>query len=236
MGTTTSWLATAATAFVLTLPWTNVGAQERAKPFAVLPGGALAFKAVVSLRESRFANLVEQRTDFSCGAAALASILNEAYGWGLTEEMVIRGMLRTGDAELIHNQGFSMLDMKRYVESLGMRARGYRIDSQRLESIKVPTIVLLNVRGYKHFVVLMRTDNNWVYVGDPVLGHKKMPIDDFSKGWNGIVFAIIGPGYDRRNALLSPPEPLTARHRLDLFSPVKDAELMEFGFIQSDFF
>ncbi|WP_153020675.1 C39 family peptidase [Pseudomonas sp. BMS12] len=223
-------------AVALTLPPAPVSAQDRAKPFAVLPGGALAFKTVVSLRERRFANLVEQRTDFSCGAAALASILNEAYGWGLSEEMVIRGMLRAGDTELIHSQGFSMLDMKNYVESLGMRARGYRIEAQRLASIKVPTIVLLNVRGYKHFVVLLRTDNDWVYVGDPVLGHKKMTIDDFSQGWNGIVFAIIGPGYDRRNALLSPPEPLTARHRLDRFNPVKDAELMEFGFIQSDFF
>ncbi|MEW5073456.1 peptidase C39, partial [Pseudomonas aeruginosa] len=30
--------------------------------------------------------------------------------------------------------------------------------------------------------------------------------------------------------------PLTARNRLDRFKPVRDAELMEFGFIQSDFF
>ena len=50
------------------------------------------------------------------------------------------------------------------------------------------------------------------------------------------VFAIIGPGYDKTNALLSPPAPLTVKNKLDMFSPVKDAELMDFGFIQSDFF
>ena len=47
---------------------------------------------------------------------------------------------------------------------------------------------------------------------------------------------MIGPGYDRTNALLSPPEPLTAKDRINAFRPVQDAELMEYGFIQSDFF
>jgi predicted double-glycine peptidase len=212
-------------------------AETMRKPFAVLPGGALAFKAVVSFRERRFLNLVEQSTDFSCGAAALATVLNEAYGWRLSEEDVIQGMLAEGDTETIQVQGFSMLDMKRYAESLGLRARGYRIDAPRLQQLKIPTIVLLNIRGYKHFVVLQRIDQGWVYVGDPVLGHKKMSMDDFLQGWNGITLAVIGPGYDRDNALLKPPEPLTARdHRLNGFNPVRDAELMEFGFIQSDFF
>jgi hypothetical protein len=36
--------------------------------------------------------------------------------------------------------------------------------------------------------------------------------------------------------LRSPPVPLTAKNKLDGFNPVKDAELMDFGFIQSDFF
>ncbi|MBM7061998.1 C39 family peptidase [Pseudomonas sp. UL073] len=211
-------------------------AEQRAKPFAVLPGGGLAYKAVVSIRERRFSNLVEQKTDFSCGAAAIATVLNEAYGWRLEEEDVIKGMLVNGDADLIATQGFSMLDMKRYAESLGLRARGYRVGADKLEAIKIPTIVLLNVRGYKHFVVLQRTADDWAYIGDPVLGHKKMTLEEFKKGWNGIAFALIGPGYDRANALMSPPEPLTARNKLDRFSPVKDAELMEFGFIQSDFF
>lgn len=205
--------------------------------FAVLPGGAAAFKDVQSMRERRFSNLVEQKTDFSCGAAAMATLLNEAYGWELSEEDVIRGMLdQAADVEQVRHQGFSMLDMKRYAQSLGLRARGYRIDKSNLQRVTVPVIVLIDVRGYKHFVVMQRSADGWVYVGDPVLGHKKLPLDDFSQGWNGIVFALIGPGYDRNNALMRPPEPLTARHRLRDFKPVKDAELMEFGFIQSDFF
>lgn len=219
----------------LLLPTTEI-AQSAEIRFAALPGGNLAYKQVVSIRERRFKDLVEQKTDFSCGAAAMATILNRAYGWNLQEDDVIRGMLASADPEVVRMQGFSMLDMKRYAESLGLRARGYRVDPAKLESIKVPSIVLLDVRGYKHFVILQRTFNGYVYLGDSVLGHKKLSLDEFTKGWNGIIFALIGPGYDRNNSLLSPPEPLTAKNRIHSFSPVKDAELMEFGFIQSDFF
>ena len=205
-------------------------------PLAVLPGGGMVFKPLESMRERRFSDLVEQKTDFSCGAAAVATILNQAYGWDLSEEDVIHGMLAVADEEQVRSQGFSMLDMKRYVTSLGMRARGYRIDSNQLSSVSIPVIVLIEVRGYKHFVVMQRTADDWVYVGDPVLGHKKLSMEEFTQGWNGIVFALIGPGYDRNNPLLDPPEPLTARHRLPGYKLVNDAELMEFGFIQSDFF
>lgn len=131
---------------------------------------------------------------------------------------------------------FSMLDMKRYLESIGMRARGYKIGPETLVTVKIPVVVLLEIRGYKHFVVLQRADKDWVYIGDPVLGHKRYSHDDFVKGWNGIVFAILGEGYDKANALLDPPTPLTAKNQMNEFRPVGDAELMDFGFIQSDFF
>ena len=177
-------------------------------PIAALPGGTLVYKPVQSLRERRFADLVQQKTDFSCGAAALATVLKQAYWLDVDEHQVIEGM----------------------------RARGYRVEPDTLEKVSIPVIVLMDIRGYKHFVVLQRIDTGWAYIGDPVLGHKRYKFDDFLKGWNGIIFAVIGPGYDKANALLDPPAPLTAKNRVNGFYPVEDAQLMEFGFIQSDFF
>jgi len=210
--------------------------QAAQMPVAALPGGNLVYKQVQSVRERKFADLVEQKTDFSCGAAALATVLRQAYWLDVDEEHIIKGMLANADQNLVRTQGFSMLDMKRYIESIGMRARGYRIPPDKLQAVTIPVVVLMEIRGYKHFVVMQRAQEDWVYIGDPVLGHKRYSHEDFVKGWNGIVFAIIGPGYDKANALLSPPDPLTAKNKLDAFNPVKDAELMEFGFIQSDFF
>ena len=209
--------------------------QAARLPFAVLPGGNMAFLDVQSIRERRFNNLVQQETDFSCGAASLATVLREAYDFDVNEQMVIEGMLLEADQNIVRTQGFSMLDMKRYVEAIGLRARGYRITPAGLQQLKVPAVVLQEVRGYKHFVVLLRSDEQHVYIGDPVLGHKRYTLDEFVQGWNGIVFAVIGPGYNRLNALLDPPEPLTAKEHMG-FQPVRDAELMEFSFIQSDFF
>lgn len=205
-------------------------------PLSVLPGGAVVYKPIQSIRERKFADLVQQKTDFSCGAAALATILRQAYWLDVNEEQIIEGMLTHADQDLVRVQGFSMLDMKRYVESIGMRARGYRVAPETLNDIRIPVVVLMDIRGYKHFVVLQKVHKGWVYIGDPVLGHKRYQVDDFVKGWNGIIFAVIGQGYDKTNALLDPPVPLTAKNRLDTFSPVQDAELLDFGFIRSDFF
>lgn len=94
----------------------------------------------------------------------------------------------------------------------------------------------MDVRGYKHFVVMQKVDKGWVYIGDPVLGHRRYKVDDFLKGWNGIIFAVIGQGYDKNNILLDPPLPLTAKGRVNNFTPVQDSELLDFGFIRSDFF
>ncbi len=180
--------------------------------------------------------MVLQMEAAECGAAALATILRQAYWLDVDEHQIIEGMLAHADQDLVRTQGFSMLDMKRYVESLGMRARGYRVAPDTLHSVRIPVVVLMDVRGYKHFVVMQKVDKGWVYVGDPVLGHRRYKIDDFLKGWNGIIFAVIGQGYDKNNVLLDPPLPLTAKGRVNNFTPVKDTELLDFGFIKSDFF
>ena len=133
---------------------------------SAMPGGAVIFKKVESIRERKFANLVEQKTDFSCGAAALATILRQGYWLDVDEDHVIKGMLVNADQNLVRTQGFSMLDMKRYLESIGMRARGYKIGPETLVTVKIPVVVLLEIRGYKHFVVLQRADKDWVYIGD----------------------------------------------------------------------
>ena len=71
----------------------DLTAQAATLGFPALPGGGLVYKQVQSIRERRFADLVEQKTDFSCGAAALATILEKAYGAPLDEQAVIQGML-----------------------------------------------------------------------------------------------------------------------------------------------
>lgn len=193
-------------------------------------------QGLTNLRAQRFQYLVMQKTDYSCGAAALATILSQAYDWPVNEYDVISGMLLEADLETVMAKGFSMLDMKRYVARLGLRARGYKVDQDALMKLRIPTIVLLDLDGYKHFVVLQRIEGNQVFLGDPARGNLMVDYDDFAASWNGLVLGIIGPGYVRDNPLVTRAAPLTLRHRHQHMRLASDNELMEFGFIQSDFF
>ena len=204
----------------------------------ILPGGGLIRKNVLSIKELRYVNLIRQNTDFSCGAASLATLLKYAYQMDVDEEDVLRGLMAVSNAKIARAQGFSMLNLKNYLANLGLRGRGYEAGADMLDKIKVPTLVLLNIKGYKHFVVLKRSTPEQIYLADPALGNRVMPRDEFLKAWqeSGIIFAVLGKGYVKDNILLHPEPLLTARKHIDTFRPVRDAELLDFGFMHRELF
>jgi uncharacterized protein len=200
----------------------------------ILPGGDVIHKNLVSMHELKFVDMVPQHTDFSCGAAALATILKYAYNQTLTEDDVIEGLMKVSNIDLVRQKGFSLLDIKNYTQSIGMRGRGYNVKPDTLEKIHIPTIVLLNYKGYKHFVVLKKATADKAYIADPALGNRIMTRSEFDADWNGIVFAVVGQGFDRDSVLLRPKEALTARNLIDNYHPLTDAELFDYGFVRSD--
>ncbi len=200
----------------------------------VVPGMGTYSKPIQSIRERKFEHVIEQKTDFSCGAASLASLLKFAYDrHEINEQKVLIGMLEHADLGLVKEQGFSLLNMKRYLQSQGLRGRGYKVGEAEMSLLKIPAIVLLNDGGYSHFVVFRRHDEGEVYLGDPALGNRIMSMDEFNQKWNGVVFVVIGQDYQRDNPLLHPRAKLTL-NTLDPLSPMTDAELLEFGFSYSD--
>ncbi|RLA09323.1 MAG: peptidase C39 [Gammaproteobacteria bacterium] len=193
-------------------------------------------KEVVSFRERKFENLVEQKYDFSCGAAALTTILVYAYHLDVDEMTVLKGLATVSDEEVVRKKGFSLLDIRKYVDTLGLRGRGYKVPATNLEQIKIPTIVRVNIRGYHHFVVLKKVEGDKVFVGDPALGNRVIDRDEFVNGWSGSIFAVVGKGFDRRTVLLQPSQAPTARKFLFDKAPVTNSELLDFGFTHADFF
>jgi predicted double-glycine peptidase len=162
-------------------------------------------KRVVSIKEAKFKNVVSQNFDFSCGAAALATLLKYQYGKEVTETDVIKGMLAYGDKILIKKRGFSFLDMKIYSQTLGFQANGYKLKIEQLRQVKIPTIVLINIRGYNHFVVLKGVVGERVYTADPAWGNKVMELEEFLKSWNNVIFVAAGPK-EGKPAGLAPAE------------------------------
>lgn len=169
---------------------------ERTSPVDLtrLTGASLTpvVKPMRTLRDLRYRELLRQRYDFSCGSAALASLLHYGYGLDVDEPALIETMMVGVDPHEVVRNGFSMLDMKRYVEGIGLRAHGFRIDADALYRLQMPVIALLDIRGYRHFVVVKGAAGGRVFVADPALGHRVMPEAEFVRGWNGIVLAVVG--------------------------------------------
>ncbi|WP_205123616.1 C39 family peptidase [Cognatilysobacter lacus] len=194
-------------------------------------------KDVVTLRDLRYRDMVRQRYDFSCGSAALATLLNYGYGEHVSEPEMIRRMMVGTDAKTVVQQGFSMLDMKRYVEGRGMQARGFRVDAAALYRLRMPVIALLDLKGYKHFVIVKGAEAGRVFVADPALGHRVMNENDFTRGWNGIVLAVIGDRPLLDSALVNNRESLALRRRVEtLGSATQPVPVVELGLVRADLF
>ena len=146
---------------------------------------------VTSLKEARFRTTVRQQYDFSCGSAAVATLLTYQYGIPVDEADVFRHMYATGDQARIRVEGFSLLDMQRYLASRGFQADGFQVPLDRLLEQGLPAIVLVNDRGYRHFVVVRGLRHGRVLVADPARGARAIPRRDFDRIWDNRVLFVV---------------------------------------------
>lgn len=147
-------------------------------------GGAFSLK-LTSLKELRWKTVIRQQYDFSCGSAAVATLLSYHYDTPVTEAEVFEEMFLTGDQAKIQTDGFSMLDMKRFLDKRGLKSDGFRMTLDKLARIGVPGIVLINTRGYLHFVVVKGIEHDRVVVADPALGTTVWSRENFQSVWGG---------------------------------------------------
>jgi uncharacterized protein len=146
--------------------------------------------SVMSWRDIPFRTVVRQQYDYSCGSAAVATLLRFHYGNEVGESEVFESMFERGDQERIRRVGFSMLDMRSYLETRGYTADGLRLDLDRLATLDVPAIALITHDNYRHFVVVKGISADRVLVGDPTFGLQSYTRAEFEAVWNGVVLAI----------------------------------------------
>jgi predicted double-glycine peptidase len=188
-----SRFAAALLAGALTVPFAPVGATGTARFFGE-GGGAVSVsvKTVKELRQQRaFSSTIHQQYDFSCGSAALATLLTHHYNRPVTEAQVFEAMFQQGDQQKIKRAGFSLLDMKRYLEARGYQADGFEVSLDRLGEARVPAIALIRENGYNHFVVIKGLREDRVLVGDPSVGARVMTRDEFERVWHGGLLFVI---------------------------------------------
>jgi predicted double-glycine peptidase len=144
-----------------------------------------------TLKEVKFRDTIKQKYDFSCGSAAVATLLTYQYDYPVNEQVVFEQMYTHGDRRKINKEGFSLLDIKLYLESIGFDADGFHASLDQLQKAGLPAIVLIQDRGYHHFVVIKGIRYGRVLVGDPALGTRVIPINRFNTLWkSGLLFVI----------------------------------------------
>lgn len=153
--------------------------------------GARYRLAVTSLKEARFQGTVRQRYDFSCGSAAVATLLTYQYGQPVSEEAVFTQMYAHGNQAKIRKEGFSLLDIKRYLEARGYAADGFEVPLEKLVENRLPAIVLISEKGYHHFVVIKGLANGRVLVGDPATGTHAMSRQRFEQIWEDHILFVV---------------------------------------------
>ncbi|HGM2232402.1 TPA: C39 family peptidase, partial [Neisseria gonorrhoeae] len=145
-------------------------------PFAEENPIAYGKVKIQSWKARRDFNIVKQDLDFSCGAASVATLLNNFYGQTLTEEEVLE---KLGKEQM----RASFEDMRRIMPDLGFEAKGYALSFEQLAQLKIPVIVYLKYRKDDHFSVLRGVDGNTVLLADPSPGHVSMSRAQFLEAW-----------------------------------------------------
>lgn len=152
-------------------------------------------------------NVVMQKRDYSCGAAALATLLRYHWGDDFTEARLLQqvvGMLTVDEMKERIENGLSLTDLRRLAVRVGYQASIGRLKLKDLSESKIPLVVGIVVNDFDHFVVYRGTDGRYVYLADPARGNVRTPTQEFLKQWQkNMALVVVKPGHGEK-ARVSP--------------------------------
>ena len=146
-----------------------------------------------SLLDIRFKNVVRQKLDFSCGAAALSTLLTYYFGDDTSEAElldILENSLSADENDQRALTGYSLLDLKNAASVKGYDSAGYRLSFEQLRQLASPVIVYVVPLGYKHFAVLRGVVGDRVWLADPSRGNLRMSVSRFKNEWGGVAFVL----------------------------------------------
>ena len=152
---------------------TNSIKSESAVLITPTLAGRVPVKSWKTMRDER---IVKQDKDYSCGAASLATLLNEQYNQKVTEEEILKAMNKEDDRA-------SFEDMANIMPQFGFKAQGFAASWEQLTQLHIPVLVYTKNRKEDHFSVLRGIDDNTVWLADPSLGNRTFSREQFLSMW-----------------------------------------------------
>jgi predicted double-glycine peptidase len=144
---------------------------------------------------------VLQQYEESCGAAALATVMN-IYGKNLDEKSIIEKISKT--------DMLNFAEMAKISREFDFESAGYKIDEETFNKLKFSVIArIVNRDNFAHFVVVTNFDGDFVAVNDPSFGYYIETKKDFFKWWSsdskGYILVVLPKGEIQQNIKLSLP-------------------------------
>ena len=158
-------------------------------------------------------NVVMQQRDYSCGAAAVATLIRYHWGDSATETQILREVVQMLTPEEMKDRiekGLALTDLRRAAVRIGYLATIGRLDFRELSESKAPLIVGIVVNDFDHFVVYRGTDGYYVYLADPIRGNVRTPVPEFVEQWQkNLALVVVKPDEDvkaKTSPLMVQPE------------------------------
>ncbi len=155
----------------------------------------LTRKYVWSYKELQERQVVMQKLDYSCGAAALATIARYYWDDNVTEETFLKFVPRLKlTPEQIRDRienGLTLTDLRDIANMAGYQSSMGKVEFHDLAEAKVPVIVGVTVNTHEHFVVFRGTDGHYTYLADPIRGNIRTPIHTFRRQWQKNAILVI---------------------------------------------
>ncbi|WP_033160924.1 Mbov_0121 family peptidase domain-containing ABC transporter [[Mycoplasma] collis] len=87
------------------------------------------------------------------------------------------------------NDGIVIKNLQHLAIKWGIELEAYNIDFETLknEKLEQPVILLINEKDVNHYIILKSKDKNFFYIADPLIGNRKIKIDDFEKMFINII-------------------------------------------------
>lgn len=189
----------------------NFLVSETALAASVALGPEGLYRKVRSFQEMQRENVVIQFTRYTCGAAALATLINYYLGGKTSESEVID---LTGEFDLTEEEKraldrrseltdderrkilrgvirtISLLGLRNAALALGYEAGGYRMKLEHLLHLEKPVIVYLHILGRRHFSVLKGIRGNTVFLADPSRGNMRLSVGRFRRLWQNVAMVV----------------------------------------------
>lgn len=166
--------------------------SRMALALVVAHGLASSLAASQPSSQSQAVQVVRQTFSWSCGAAAIATLLTVKFNDELSEADVLSGLARHTSLEGARTRrGLTLLELKTFAETRGYRVRGLNGVTMSDLSGLAPLIAPVATPDGQHYVVVLHAGNNRIQLADPAAGLRTVDEASFSTEWRQRMALVI---------------------------------------------